>query len=150
MLVFQVDLSIQMDWVPKRHDQLLYVFMDFHIIQNKIPLHDQKVDMEKGISFEKYLKIYTINITYFAEKIFTKQVHFCIHLMTNWFKIYEAGLSTDFPEHYIKVFFADIRPKKETSLFPVAGLKIAMRNAVFFFFFFTIHEKAMRNAVFIL
>ena len=41
-----------------------------------------------------------------------------------------------------------IRPKKKTSLFPVAGLKIAMRNA-FFFFFFTIHEKAMRNAVFI-
>ena len=38
--------------------------------------------------------------------------------------------------------------KKKTSLFPVAGLKIAMRNA-FFFFFFTIHEKAMRNAVFI-
>ena len=39
--------------------------------------------------------------------------------------------------------------KKKTSLFPVAGLKIAMRNAFFFFFFFTIHEKAMRNAVFI-
>ena len=38
--------------------------------------------------------------------------------------------------------------KKKTNLFPVAGLKIAMRNA-FFFFFFTIHEKAMRNAVFI-
>ena len=26
--------------------------------------------------------------------------------------------------------------KKKTSLFPVAGLKIAMRNAFFFFFFF--------------
>ena len=38
-----------------------------------------------------------------------------------------------------------IRPKKKkTSLFPVAGLKIAMRNAFFFFFFFffTIHEKS--------
>ena len=39
-----------------------------------------------------------------------------------------------------------LRPKKKTSLFPVAGLKIAMRNA-FFIFLFTIHEKAMRNAV---
>ena len=39
--------------------------------------------------------------------------------------------------------------KKKTSLFPVAGLKIAMRNAVFYFYFFTIHEKAMRNAIFI-
>ena len=29
-----------------------------------------------------------------------------------------------------------IRPKKKTSLFPVAGLKIAMRNAVFLFFFY--------------
>ena len=29
-----------------------------------------------------------------------------------------------------------IRPKKKTSLFPVAGLKIAMRNAFFFFFFY--------------
>ena len=44
--------------------------------------------------------------------------------------------------------FFKLRPKKKTSLFPVAGLKIAMRNAVFYFFF-TIHEKAMRNAIFI-
>ena len=47
-----------------------------------------------------------------------------------------------------KIPTSQIRPKKKTSLFPVAGLKIAMRNAVFYFFF-TIHEKAMRNAIFI-
>ena len=29
-----------------------------------------------------------------------------------------------------------LRPKKKTSLFPVAGLKIAMRNAVFYFYFY--------------
>ena len=46
------------------------------------------------------------------------------------------------------LFFVTLGQKKKTSLFPVAGLKTAMRNA-FFFFFFTIHEKAMRNAVFI-
>ena len=39
-----------------------------------------------------------------------------------------------------------MRPKKKTSLFPVAGLKIAMRNAVFFFFFLQFMKKqcAMR------
>ena len=39
-----------------------------------------------------------------------------------------------------------IRPKKKTSLFPVAGLKIAMRNAVFLFFFLQFMKKqcAMR------
>ena len=67
-----------------------------------------------------------------------------IILILVWQYLIWTGSPTLFTSH--KWFI--IRPKKKTSLFPVAGLKIAMRNAVFIFFF-TIHEKAMRNAVFI-
>ena len=41
--------------------------------------------------------------------------------------------------------------KKKTSLFPVAGLKIEMRNAFFFFFFLQFMKKqcAMRFLIFL-
>ena len=41
---------------------------------------------------------------------------------------------------------SELGQKKKTSLFPVAGLKIAMRNAFFFFFFLQFMKKqcAMR------